>query len=60
MILNKFGFTYTLLVSVRAHTVYRVELSLCAEPPHLPGGLWGQDLGQVQADSLVWPIQSLA
>ena len=28
MILNKFGFTYTLLVSVRAHTVYMVELSV--------------------------------
>lgn len=28
MILNKFGFTYTLLVSVRAHTAYMVELSV--------------------------------
>lgn len=28
MILNQFGFTYTLLVSVRTHTVYMVELSV--------------------------------
>ena len=28
MILNQFGFTYTLLVSVRAHTAYMVELSV--------------------------------